>query len=72
MDADAGMSATSHFVRTTVTIREDLYQRLKRSDKGISETLNDILAERFERPRSMFGRFPGLRSDDLREHKDRV
>ena len=34
MDADVDAKAESDaFVRTTVTLREDLYQRLKRSEK---------------------------------------
>lgn len=69
MSADEGGGG---FVRTTVSLREDLYQQLRRSPKGISETLNEILARAFERDHSLFGTAPrGLSTDDLRDHEDR-
>lgn len=48
----------AQYVKTTVIIREDFYQRLKRSPKGLSRTLNDILAKAFPRDHSMFGTAP--------------
>lgn len=59
-------------MRTTVSLREDHYQRLKRSRKGISEALNEILAERFQMDHALFGAMPGIGTDDLRDHEDRV
>lgn len=59
------------FVRTTVSLREDLYQRLKRRG-SISDALNEILAREFQRDHRLFGSLKGIGTDDLRDHEDRV
>jgi hypothetical protein len=66
------MSTDVGYVRTTVSIREDMYQQLKRSGRGLSEALNEILVERFHVKETGFGRFPGLDTADLRDHEDRM
>lgn len=66
------MAADARFVRTTVSLREDLYQRLKGAGSGISEQINAILAEALERDPELFGAFPDLDAEDLRDHEDRV
>lgn len=60
------------FVRTTVSLREDIYQRLKRSGRNISDEVNDILAREFARDHSLFGSAKKSRRDDVRDHVDRV
>lgn len=65
MDADA----RTPLVRTAVLLREDFYQRLKRTG-SISDALNGILAREFRRDHRMFGSSPRLSRDDLREHED--
>ena len=60
------------FVRTTVTLREDYFQRLKRDPRGLSEALNAILAEKFRSKHDLFGAFPGIGTEDLRDHRDRL
>lgn len=67
MSADAAPT-----VRTTVSLREDIYQRLKRSGRPISDVVNEILAKEFRRDHSMFGTMKRVRLDDVRDHKDRV
>ncbi|HLE97582.1 MAG TPA: hypothetical protein VI997_09455 [Candidatus Thermoplasmatota archaeon] len=66
-----GADAKPPFVRTTVLLREDLYQRLKRQGP-ISDALNKILAREFRRDHRMFGSSPRLSRDDLRDHEDHV
>jgi len=62
--------------RTTVTIRDDLYNILRREAgrRGISEKLNEILAEYFlGRPRkTLFGTMPTTDLSDLRDHTERL
>lgn len=61
------------YVRTTVAIREDLYQRIKRSGKGLSETVNDALARELPRPDArLVGKYKWGSRDDIRDRKDRV
>lgn len=68
------MSADAKFVRTTVSLREDHYQRLKRGDTGISEALNAILEQAFHRDHSLFGTLDlgPVDPDEVRDHQDRV
>lgn len=66
------MGTDAQYVRTTVSIREDIYQRLKRSGVPLSKAINEALAKRFKRNNSLFGKYPGLGTDDLRDHEDRV
>lgn len=66
-DADAGA-----FVRTTISLREDIYQRLKRSGRSLSDEVNDRLAEAFQRDHALFGTAKRSRRDDVRDRTDRV
>ncbi len=65
------MSADAQYVRTTVSLREDYYQRLKRTGRPLSEVINEILAERYKRDHSLFGTADFGSRDDIRDHKDR-
>jgi hypothetical protein len=67
MSADA-----APYIRTTITLREDIYQKLKRRGGNLSEQVNEILAREFKRDHSMFGTMKRVRMDDVRDHKDRV
>jgi predicted CopG family antitoxin len=63
--------------RTTVTIRDDLYNILRKEagKRGISEKLNEILAEYFLGRRSrktLFGTMPATDLSDLRDHTERL
>lgn len=68
MSTDAG----APFVRTTVSIREDYYQKLKRRGGNLSDQVNEILAKEFKKDHSMFGSSKPSRRDDVRDHIDRV
>jgi len=64
-----------HMVKTTVTIREDLYQRAKRKagKRGLSRLINEILAKELAPPKNdLFGSIPNLPLKDIRDHRDRV
>ncbi len=65
------MSTDADFVRTTISVRADLFQRARREGKSLSEVVNDALEARFGKPRDLFGRFPQVSVDDLRDHEDR-
>lgn len=66
------MSA-SEKVRTTVMLREDLYQKLKRDPRGMSESINEALEHEYGHPKDMFGSTPkDLDFSDIRDHADRV
>lgn len=69
MSADAPPGS---FVRTTVTLREDIYQRLKRSGRSLSDEVNDILAREFARDHSLFGSAKRVHRGDIRDRQDRV
>jgi len=63
--------------RTTVTIRDDLYDILRKEagKRGISEKINEILAEYFfeRKPRkTLFGTMPTTDLSDLRNHVERL
>jgi len=63
------------YVRTTVKIREDLYQRLKKDSgaRGLSEKINKILEESLsKKKKDLFGTMPQVDTRDLRDHRDRV
>ena len=63
------------YVRTTIKIREDLYQRLKKETgpRGISEKINKVLEESFtSKKKDFFGTMPKVNIEDLRDHKDRM
>ena len=59
--------------KTTVILRDDVYQRLKEEAgaRNISNEINKILIEHFEGTESMFGTMKKTDLSDLRDHKDR-
>ena len=59
--------------KTTVTLREDVYQTLKEKAgaRNISSEINKILIEHFAKTESMFGIMKQTDIKDLRDHKDR-
>jgi hypothetical protein len=71
-DADAGGGSSASFVRTTIALREDIYQKLKRRGGSLSDEVNDILAREFVRDHSLFGSAKRVRRDDVRDRSDRV
>ncbi len=65
----------TEYVRTTIKLREDVYQTLKKEAgaKNISEKINEILIKiLFKEKRSLFGTMPETDLSDLRDHKDRL
>ncbi|WP_456474346.1 hypothetical protein [Candidatus Pyrohabitans sp.] len=62
------------YVRTTIKIREDLFQRLKREagKRGISEVINKVLEEKLLKKKSLFGTMSKVDISDIRDHEDRV
>ncbi len=65
---------TVSVMKTTVLLREDLYEILKRKygPRGISEAINAILAEALLKGESMFGTMRKMSLKDLRDHRDRI
>ena len=61
-------------LKTTVTLREDLYEILRRKygPRGISDAINSILAEALLKGEGMFGTMPKTRLTDIRDHRDRL
>jgi predicted CopG family antitoxin len=59
--------------KTTIILREDVYQTLKETAgaRNISNEINKILLEHFEKSESMFGTMKKTDTNDLRDHKDR-
>jgi len=59
--------------KTTVTLRDDVYQILKETAgaRNISSQINKILIEYFAKTESMFGVMKQTDLTDLRDHKDR-
>jgi predicted CopG family antitoxin len=59
--------------KTTITLREDIYQNLKEKAgaRNISAEINKILIEYFTKKESMFGVMKKTDLTDLRDHKDR-
>ncbi len=59
--------------KTTITLRDDVYQTLKETAgaRNISNEINKILLEHFEKTESMFGTMKKTSTTDLRDHKDR-
>ena len=59
--------------KTTVTLRDDVYQTLKEKAgaRNISSQINKILIEHFAKTESMFGTMKQTDTADLRDHKDR-
>jgi predicted CopG family antitoxin len=59
--------------KTTVLLREDVYQVLKQKAgaKNVSNLINQIIIEHFAKERSMFGTMKKVDTSDLRDHRDR-
>ncbi|HLB69652.1 MAG TPA: hypothetical protein VJJ51_01265 [Candidatus Methanoperedens sp.] len=65
----------AEYVRTTIKLREDVYQTLKKEAgaKNISEKINEILIKTiFKEKKSLFGTMPKTDLSDLRDHEDRI
>lgn len=64
----------TEYVRTTIKLREDVYQTLKEAGvKNISEKINEILIKTlFKEKRSLFGTMQKTDLSDLRNHEDRL
>ena len=62
------------YVRTTIKLREHVYQTLKESGaKNISEKINEILIKMlFKEKKSLFGTMQKTDLSDLRDHEDRL
>jgi len=63
------------YVRTTIKLREDVYQTLKKEAgaKNISQKINEILIKiLFKEKKSLFGTMPKTNLSDLRDHEDRL
>ena len=60
-------------VKTTLTIRDDIYAKLKQiyGPRGISKIVNEILSKHISREKSMFGTMKRVDIKDLRDHRDR-
>jgi predicted CopG family antitoxin len=60
--------------KTTVLLREDVYQALKEKAgaKNVSNLINQIIIEHFAKERSMFGTMKKVDTSDLRDHRDRA
>lgn len=65
----------TEYVRTTIKLREDVYQTLKKEAgvKNISEKINEILIKMlFKEKKSLFGTMQKTGLSDLRDHEDRL
>ncbi len=65
----------AEYVRTTIKLREDIYQTLKKEAgiKNISQKINEILIKiLFKEKKSLFGTMPKTDLSDLRDHEDRL
>ena len=64
----------AEYIRTTIKLREDVYQTLKREAgaKNISLKINEILIKMlFKEKKSLFGTMQKTDLSDLRDHEDR-
>jgi predicted CopG family antitoxin len=62
-------------IRTTIQLREDIYQALKRKfgKRKLSVCINEILAKELLKPgKSLFGTMKKVDLTDLRDRKDRI
>jgi len=59
-------------VKTTLTVRDDVYARLKQiyGPRGVSKAINEILSERLTQQESMFGTMRKTNIKDIRDHRD--
>ena len=65
----------TEYVRTTIKLREDVYQTLKKEAgaKNMSEKINELLMKMlYKEKKSLFGTMPETDLSDLRDHKDRL
>jgi len=65
----------TEYVRTTIKLREDVYQTLKKEAgaKNMSEKINEILMKMlYKEKKTLFGTMPETDLSDLRDHKDRL
>ena len=65
----------TEYVRTTIKLREDVYQTLKKEAgvKNISEKINEILIKMlFKEKKSLFGTMQKTDLSDLRDNEDRL
>ncbi|RLI77577.1 hypothetical protein DRP05_09745 [Archaeoglobales archaeon] len=63
------------FVKTTINLREDVYQALKKvaGKKKMSEKINEILYNALvKEKKSLFGTMKPTDLSDLRDHEDRL
>ena len=60
--------------KTTVLLREDVYQAIKEraGPRNISNFINKILVEHFATKESMFGVMKRVDISDLRDHRERL
>lgn len=60
--------------KTTVLLREDVYQAIKEKAgaRNISKLLNQILVDYLAKKESMFGVMKRVDLSDLRDHRDRL
>lgn len=68
------MFTVMYMAKTTVILREDVYEVLKKKygARGMSKAINEILAEALLKGESMFGTMKKTSLKDLRDHRDRV
>ena len=62
-------------VKTTINLREDVYQALKKvaGKKKMSEKINEILYDALiKEKKSLFGTMKPADLSDLRDHEDRL
>jgi len=66
-------ASMTEYVRTTIKIREDLLQKLKRKSgkRKVSEEINKILEEKLAKKESLFGTMPETDVTDVRDHRER-
>ena len=65
----------TEYVRTTIKLREDVYQTLKKEAgvKNISEKINEILIKMlFKEKKSLFGTMQKTDLSDLKDNEDRL
>ncbi|MCX9014497.1 MAG: hypothetical protein OIN89_06865 [Candidatus Methanoperedens sp.] len=65
----------TEYVRTTIKLREDVYQTLKKEAgaKNLSEKINELLIKMlYKEKKSLFGTMPETGLSDLRDHEDRL
>ena len=60
--------------KTTVLLREDVYQalRARAGVRSISKLINEIIVDYFAKKESMFGVMKRVDISDLRDHRDRL